>query len=115
MRRIKAVKYKTINYFASFLFLIMLLINPITPSPAQDDIMTFRGYPCGRDCSQHRAGYEWAQRMDITRIADCTGPTNAHLEGCFAWVTAVEDEKVLRKQPNKDTGTIESKETWTSR
>lgn len=24
--------------------------------------LTFRGSPCTRDCSGHRAGYEWSQR-----------------------------------------------------
>ena len=33
-----------------------------TTEQEQLDELTFRGSPCTRDCSGHRAGYEWSQR-----------------------------------------------------
>jgi hypothetical protein len=36
--------------------------NPAVESDQQLDELTFMGSPCTKDCSGHRAGYEWSQR-----------------------------------------------------
>ena len=45
----------------------------------------FHGYPCTKDCSGHKAGYEWAERKGIDDPADCGGKSNSFTEGCRAW------------------------------
>lgn len=50
--------------------------------PAQAE--TFKGYPCTKDCSGHKAGYEWAQRKGITDPSVCSGNSNSFVEGCIA-------------------------------
>jgi len=48
--------------------------------------LTFRGFPCTKDCSGHAAGYAWAKRYNITDSESC--PINVHNsfhEGCVAY------------------------------
>lgn len=44
----------------------------------------YRGYPCTKDCSGHRAGYEWALRYGIIDPDDCpySPAHNSFWEGC---------------------------------
>lgn len=45
--------------------------------------LTFRGYPCTRDCGGHRAGYDWATYWGITDPNLCPlGGSNSFWEGC---------------------------------
>ena len=67
------------------------------PASAQE---TFRGYNCTDDCSGHRAGYDWAQRNDITDEADCDTDSQSFSEGCQAYVEEQSPEPVQRYQPN---------------
>ena len=47
----------------------------------------YRGYPCTRDCSGHRAGYAWAMRRLAKTLADCGNPlSNSFWEGCKSWI-----------------------------
>jgi hypothetical protein len=48
------------------------------PEPQQK----FGEYPCSRDCSEHKAGYRWADMNNITDPDDCTGKSGAFIEGC---------------------------------
>ena len=54
---------------------------------------TFRGYECTQDCSGHQAGYEWAERHDITDPNDCGGRSQSFIEGCQAWAKENEDDR----------------------
>jgi hypothetical protein len=47
---------------------------------------TFGGYECTEDCSGHKAGYEWAERNNITDASDCNGNSNSFNEGCETFV-----------------------------
>lgn len=47
---------------------------------------SFKGYPCTKDCSGHKAGYAWAQRKGITDASQCTGKSRSFIEGCMAYV-----------------------------
>lgn len=47
---------------------------------------TFGGYDCSNDCSGHKAGYEWAERNDITDEYDCIGNSLSFEEGCAVYV-----------------------------
>lgn len=43
----------------------------------------YRGYPCTKDCSGHRAGWEWANSRNITNVLGCGNPwSNSFWEGC---------------------------------
>lgn len=53
---------------------------------------SFRGYPCTVDCSGHEAGYEWAERNDITDPDDCGGNSNSFIEGCQSRAEELQDE-----------------------
>ena len=46
---------------------------------------TFKGYACTKDCSGHRAGYEWAKRKGITDPSQCSGNSRSFYEGCVAY------------------------------
>jgi len=46
---------------------------------------TFHGYACTKDCSGHRAGYEWAERKGIADPDDCGGKSLSFIEGCRAY------------------------------
>lgn len=47
---------------------------------------TFGGYACTDDCSGHKAGYEWAERNDITDEYDCVSNSVSFDEGCAAYI-----------------------------
>lgn len=51
-----------------------------------DNPETFHGDPCTVDCSGHQAGYDWAERHDITDEDDCGGNSESFIEGCKAYV-----------------------------
>ncbi|SDA97880.1 hypothetical protein [Mesorhizobium qingshengii] len=62
----------------------LALASPLAaPANAQE---TFYGYDCTDDCSGHQAGYDWAQRNDITDDSDCDGNSRSFNEGCQAYV-----------------------------
>jgi len=46
---------------------------------------TFNGYDCTVDCSGHQAGYDWAERNDITDPDDCSGNSESFIEGCKSY------------------------------
>lgn len=46
---------------------------------------SFKGYECRKDCSGHRAGYEWAKKKGVTEPRQCTGKSQSFVEGCKAW------------------------------
>ena len=53
------------------------------PSKSLPVKMEFGGSPCpGRDCSEDKAGYQWAAWNHINDPDDCTGSTVAFIEGC---------------------------------
>ncbi len=56
--------------------------KPAPPPKKNQTQMTFGGYPCPGDCSQDKAGYQWAARNRISDPDDCTGSTAAFIEGC---------------------------------
>lgn len=47
---------------------------------------TFGGYDCTDDCSGHKAGYEWAERNDITDEYECVSNSVSFNEGCAVYV-----------------------------
>ena len=46
----------------------------------------FHGFDCTVDCSGHQAGYDWAERHDITDEDNCGGNSESFIEGCKAYV-----------------------------
>jgi hypothetical protein len=52
------------------------------PPKAAEPRQTFGEYPCSGDCSEHKAGYRWAQMNNISDPDDCTGNSGAFIEGC---------------------------------
>ena len=58
---------------------------PPKPAPSRKQeahAMTFGGYPCPSDCTEDKAGYQWAARNRIHDPDDCTGTTAPFIEGC---------------------------------
>lgn len=49
---------------------------------AGEPTSTFGGYPCLDDCSENKAGFQWAAENSITDPDNCTGNTAAFIEGC---------------------------------
>jgi len=48
--------------------------------------LTYRGYPCTKDCSGHKAGYEWAKLKGITHPGECPyDASNSFWEGCKSY------------------------------
>ena len=56
--------------------------KPAPPAKKAETRLTFGGYPCPGDCSEDKAGYQWAARNRISDADDCTGTTAAFIEGC---------------------------------
>ena len=54
---------------------------------------SFHGHDCKSDCAAHRAGYEWAETHDIDDVDDCSGDSEAFIEGCKAFVEDGEDDE----------------------
>jgi len=45
--------------------------------------LTYKGYPCTKDCMGHHAGYEWAVYRGINEPEECPyGASNSFWEGC---------------------------------
>jgi len=42
----------------------------------------FGGYPCIEDCSEHMAGYSWAEDNGISEPDNCDGLSAEFMEGC---------------------------------
>ncbi len=47
---------------------------------------SFHGQACTRDCSGHKAGYEWAEKKNVTQPEQCGGKSRSFAEGCRSWV-----------------------------
>jgi len=62
----------------SILFL-MMLAKPVAAAE-------FHGARCTKDCSGHRAGYEWAQEKNVREESACGGTSESFREGCRIWV-----------------------------
>lgn len=57
------------------------------PQTQQNRIInTFHGYDCKGNCSGHEAGYQWAERRNITNEDYCTGKSISFIEGCRVYV-----------------------------
>ncbi|WP_246681379.1 hypothetical protein [Mesorhizobium sp. B2-3-14] len=72
------------------------------PAVAQQ---TFDGYDCTSDCSGHQAGYDWAERNDISDADDCVGNSQSFNEGCQAYVEeqqAAPDDEVPADESDED-------------
>ena len=52
------------------------------PPKAAEKRQKFGEYPCSGDCSEHKAGYRWAQMNSVTDPDDCTGNSGEFIEGC---------------------------------
>jgi len=49
--------------------------------------LQFKGYRCTKDCSGHKAGYNWAKRKGLNNMRDLpTEVNNSFKEGCMACI-----------------------------
>jgi hypothetical protein len=62
--------------------------------PSTGYCQDFHGYACTQDCSGHEAGYEWAERHDVTDPDDCGGTSRSFIEGCRAYAVEHEDDRI---------------------
>jgi hypothetical protein len=49
------------------------------------------GSSCDGDCSGHEAGFAYAKEHDLQHAADCTGDSDAFVQGCKAYVQHTDD------------------------
>lgn len=61
------------------------------PARAEEGALTYKGYACTKDCSGHRAGYEWAKRKGIADPVECGGKSKSFVEGCRSFTEEAED------------------------
>jgi hypothetical protein len=47
-----------------------------------EPLLQFGGYPCNDNCSEHLAGYQWAQENGISEPDNCDGRSAQFIEGC---------------------------------
>lgn len=87
---------------ARFIFVFLMLSS----APVLAQTLEFKGYRCTKDCSGHRAGYDWAARKNIQNPAECGGNSNSFIEGCRAYVQEQEEENNI---PTED-AELESEE-----
>jgi len=72
--------------------LVSLIAGPLLAFATNAEARTFGGYDCAADCSEHKAGYEWAEDKGIDSEAACdeilrTSPNrNSFYEGCLVYV-----------------------------
>lgn len=59
-------------------------------------------YGCTDDCSGHDAGYAWAQENGVTDSSECVGDSQSFIEGCEAYVDAVEAARADALDENSD-------------
>ena len=60
--------------------------RPSNQTPPSIKEETFYGYNCKGDCSGHKAGYDWANKNNITDFDGCVGKSNSFIEGCMAYI-----------------------------
>lgn len=69
-------------------FMLFFLAGIFTmPLSAVSQPKTFNGMPCTKDCSGHKAGYEWARKKGVASPDQCGGNSNSFTEGCRSWAT----------------------------
>ncbi|KAF7963265.1 hypothetical protein AWV80_11515 [Cupriavidus sp. UYMU48A] len=68
------------------------------PRPAQveNGPERFLGTGCTPACSGHEAGYYWAADNDISDPDDCTGDSQAFVEGCQEYARSTENPVRIR-------------------
>ena len=84
-------------------YVIAVIIALLLSGPASAE--SFKGYDCTQDCSGHKAGYEWAQRKNISDAADCRGNSNSFIEGCLAAVAESFNPNAIAPAAGDDTPT----------
>jgi hypothetical protein len=47
---------------------------------------------CTQDCSGHDAGFAWARDNGISDSSDCSGDSQSFVEGCQAYVGALDEQ-----------------------
>jgi hypothetical protein len=61
----------------------VLVLASISAGPSLAN--TFGDYECGETCTQHAAGFRWAQQNDILVADDCPTVSQAFYEGCVVY------------------------------
>jgi hypothetical protein len=64
----------------------LILCIAITAQPAVNAQSHFGGYRCTKDCSGHKAGYDWAKKKDVRDPKDCASKSQSFTEGCLVYV-----------------------------
>ncbi len=49
--------------------------------------LSFYGRTCTKDCSGHRAGWNWARRKNVDNDTDCASSSNSFSGGCEVHVS----------------------------
>lgn len=64
----------------------------------------FKGSPCTKDCSGHKAGYAWAAKKGITDPEDCRGRSASFVKGCriYAEEQSAKDEDAPEEEQPED-------------
>lgn len=68
---------------------LSLILLPLTAHAAE-----FKGSPCTKDCSGHKAGYAWAQKKAVTKPEDCKGRSESFVKGCRIYVAEQSKKKL---------------------
>lgn len=72
------------------LLLVCLILSSSAFAQSSDEKPDFKGVACTKDCSGHRAGYDWAQTKGITEKIGCRGRSKSFVEGCLIYVTEMQ-------------------------
>ena len=78
--------------------IILATLSLFSVSASAQSELTFKGYDCLSDCSDHKAGFVWAEENTITDISACTGNAQSFIQGCQAWV---EENNLLTEQEDE--------------
>ena len=57
------------------------------PIKSKTGVSFFKGSECPDDCSEHVAGYNWAEVRGISKKAGCNGYNVSFQEGCLLYVS----------------------------
>ena len=59
-----------------------LEVGTVSEQELTEQPLTYKGYPCTKDCGGHIAGYAWAERNNVNDEEYCGGSSNSFWEGC---------------------------------
>ena len=90
MERFKEIAIDILEGLANILifciFAYVLVNSFLSKDDSNESQSYFMGNECTNDCSGHEAGYNWAEKNDISNPDDCANHSKSFEEGCLSYI-----------------------------